>query len=249
MSRYSVSLLLARLPASREDVRQDQDGIMSGEISPTEKRSAPGSPPELRASHADRDRVVDVLRIAAGDGLLTADELDERLEAALSARTLSELAVLTADLPAISTAADGTAEAATEPKDVVRIEQVFSGAVERTGRWVLPRRLELAVTWCDVTLDFTEAVITQDTLRIDVAMAGKSLTLVTRPGVEVDVDGLTLVHCKLRHRRMHTPPDTQVTLRVELVGQKAHGKVVVRPARRTFWQWLLRRPTRFSAGD
>lgn len=211
---------------------------MSGEISPTGKRSAPGSPPELRASHADRDRAVDVLRIAAGDGLLTADELDERLEAALSARTLSELAVLTADLPAVSTAKDGTAA---EVKDVVRIEQVFSGAVERMGRWVLPRRLELEVTWCDVTLDFTEAVITQDTLRIDVAMTGKSLTLVTRPGIEVDVDGLTLVHCKLEQRSAGTPSDTPTTLRVELVGQKTHGTVVVRPPRRTFGQWLLRR--------
>ncbi|WP_269857042.1 DUF1707 SHOCT-like domain-containing protein [Streptomyces sp. RPT161] len=214
---------------------------MSGEISPTGKHSGPGSSPELRASHADRDRVVDVLRIAAGDGLLTADELDERLEAALSARTLSELAVLTADLPTVPTAADSTA---VEVKDVVRIEQVFSGAVERTGRWVLPRRLELAVSWCDVTLDLTEAVITQDPLRIDVAMVGKSLTLVTKPGVEVDVDGLTLVHCKLRHRRMPTPADVPTTLRVELVGQKAHGKVVVRPPRRTFRQWLLRRPAR-----
>lgn len=214
---------------------------MSGEISPTGKQSGPGSSPapELRASHADRDRAVDVLRIAAGDGRLTADELDERLETALSARTLSELAVLTADLPAVSTATDGTAA---EAKEVVRIEQVFSGAVERTGRWVVPRRLELAVTWCDVTLDFTEAVITQDTLRIDVAMAGKSLTLVTRPGIEVDVDGLTLVHCKLRHRREQSPRDTPTTLRVELVGQKAHGKVVVRPPRRAFGQWLLRRP-------
>lgn len=41
---------------------------------------------------------MDVLRIAAGDGLLTADELNERLEAALPARTLSELTALTADL-------------------------------------------------------------------------------------------------------------------------------------------------------
>ncbi|MEU5269846.1 DUF1707 domain-containing protein [Streptomyces hygroscopicus] len=221
---------------------------MSGEISSTGKHSGPGSPPELRASHADRDRVVDVLRIAAGDGLLTAAELDERLETALSARTLSELAVLTADLPTASITADGTAAEGAGVKDVVRIEQAFSGAVERTGRWVLPRRLELAVTWCDVTLDLTEAVITQDTLRIDVAMAGKSLTLVTRPGVEVDVDGLILVHCKLRHRRMRTSPDTPTTLRVELVGQKAHGKVVVRPPRRTFRQWLLRRPASYSAG-
>ncbi|MGW4447267.1 DUF1707 SHOCT-like domain-containing protein [Streptomyces sp. NPDC004682] len=215
---------------------------MPEEISPAGKRSAPGSSPELRASHADRDRVVDVLRVAAGDGLLASDELDERLEAALSARTLNELAVLTADLPAVSIAADGSAAGVAEVKDVVRIEQVFSGAVERTGRWVLPRRLELAVTYCDVTLDLTEAVITQDTLRIDVAMAGKSLTLITRSGIEVDVDGLTLVHCRLRHRRTRTSPGTPTTLRVELVGQKAHGNVVVRPPRRSFGQWLLRRP-------
>ncbi|MER5794801.1 DUF1707 domain-containing protein [Streptomyces sp. NPDC001980] len=213
---------------------------MPGEISPTGKQSGPGSPPELRASHADRDRVVDVLRIAAGDGLLTADELDERLEAALSARTLSELAALTADLPPVSAVAGALGA---EVKDVVRIEQVHSGAVERVGRWVVPRRLELAVTYCEVTLDFTEAVITHDTLRIDVAMTGKALTLITRPGVVVDTDGLQLVHTKVKYRQPPTSPATPVTLRVELVGQKAHGRVVVRPPRRTFAQWLLRRPT------
>jgi hypothetical protein len=41
--------------------------------------------------HEDRHRVVDILRVAAGDGRITADELDERLEAALSARTVGEL--------------------------------------------------------------------------------------------------------------------------------------------------------------
>lgn len=221
---------------------------MSGEISPTGKHSGPGASPELRASHADRDRVVDVLRLAAGDGLLTAEELDERLETALSARTLRELAVLTTDLPAHSATADGTSPETAEAKDVVRIEQVFSGGVRRTGRWVLPRRLELAVTWCDVTLDLTEAVVTQNTLRIDVAMTGKTLTLVTRPGIEVDVDGLSLVHCKLSDHRKRTPPETPTTLRVELVGQKTHGKVVVRSRQRTFWQRLLRRPAPPSAG-
>ncbi|MFE2298681.1 DUF1707 domain-containing protein [Streptomyces sp. NPDC059445] len=208
---------------------------MSGEIAPTGKPAGPGSSPELRASHADRDRVVDVLRIAAGDGLLTADELDERLEAALSARTLGELAGLTVDLPSVGAAA-------AEAKDSVRIEQVHSGAVERVGRWVVPRRLQLAVTYCEVTLDFSEAVITHDTLRVDVGMVGKTLTLVTRPGVVVDTDGLRLVHCRVKHRPAPGQPDTPVVLRVELVGEKAHGRVVVRPPRRTFGQWLLRRP-------
>ncbi|MFJ4467599.1 DUF1707 domain-containing protein [Streptomyces sp. NPDC089424] len=219
---------------------------MSGEISPIGKRPDPGSPPELRASHADRDRVVDVLRIAAGDGLLTAEELDERLEAALSARTLSELTPLTGDLPAVSAAVGATGA---EAKDIVRIEHVHSGAVERAGRWVVPRRLELAVTYCKVTLDFTHALITHDTLRIDVSMTGKTLTLVTRPGIVVDTDGLQLVHSSVKYRHSSMNPDMPVTLRVELVGQKAHGRVVVRPPRRTFGQWLLRRPTSHPAGD
>ncbi|WBB58164.1 DUF1707 domain-containing protein [Streptomyces sp. WMMC500] len=211
---------------------------MSGEISPLGKGSGPAPSPELRASHADRDRVVDVLRIAAGDGLLTADELDQRVEVALSARTRGELAALTADLPPLP-AAPGAA--GVEVKDLVRIEQIHSGAIERVGHWVVPRRLELAVTFCEVTLDFTEAVITQDTLRIDVAMVGKRLTLVTGPGIVVDSDGLQLVHCKVVSRQPPADPGAPVRLRVELVGQKAHGRVVVRPRRRTFGQWLLRR--------
>ncbi|MFJ8936662.1 DUF1707 domain-containing protein [Streptomyces sp. NPDC102365] len=218
---------------------------MSEEISPTGKPSGPGSPPDLRASHADRDRVVDVLRIAAGDGLLTADELDERLEVALSARTLGELATLTTDLPPTAATVGGAGAGA---KDMVRIEQVFSGAIQRVGAWVVPRRLELAVTFCEVTLDFTEAVITHDTLRIDVAMTGKALTLVTRPGIVVDMDALQLVHSKVKYRQAPALSDTPVVLRVELVGQKAHGRVVVRPARRTFVQWLLRRPASRPTG-
>src|SRR5215472_18755961 len=64
---------------------------------------------QLRASHRDRDRVVEILRVAAGDGRLTSEELDERLEAALTARTYAELAVLTTDLPAAGSAGAGAA--------------------------------------------------------------------------------------------------------------------------------------------
>ena len=79
------------------------------------------------------------LRVAAGEGRLTPDELDERLEAALSARTLGDLATLTADLmaaPSMPVAAMAQAE------DVYRIDQ-RGGSVRRVGRWVVPRRLEL----------------------------------------------------------------------------------------------------------
>ncbi len=65
----------------------------------------------------------------------------------------------------------------------------------------------------------------------------------------IDTDGLQLAHRGVKHRQSPASPDVPVVLRVELAGQKAHGRVVVRPARRTFGQWLLRRPTYFSAGE
>jgi hypothetical protein len=54
---------------------------------------------EQRASDLDRDIAADILCAAVGDGRLTLDELDERLGATLSARTMTELAALIADLP------------------------------------------------------------------------------------------------------------------------------------------------------
>ncbi|MFD3993185.1 DUF1707 domain-containing protein [Streptomyces sp. NPDC058548] len=203
---------------------------MSGANSPTGEPSGAAMSPALRASHTDRDRTVDVLRIAAGDGRLTSAELDERVEAALTARTFGELTVLTADLPPVSLMTGGTAE---EVKDVVRLDQVHS-RVDRGGRWLVPRKLEVAVHWSAVTLDFTEAVIAQDTLRIDVAMEGKTLTLITRPGIVVDADGLRLVHSRLKYSPAPADPGRPPLLRVELVGQKVYGRVVVRPSRRMF---------------
>jgi hypothetical protein len=53
----------------------------------------------LRASDADRDRVIERLRQAAAEGRLLTEELEKRLEAALSARTYGQLDALLADLP------------------------------------------------------------------------------------------------------------------------------------------------------
>ena len=61
--------------------------------------AGPVRAPAQRASDADRDIAADILCAAVGDGRLTLDELDDRLGAALSARTTTELAALIADLP------------------------------------------------------------------------------------------------------------------------------------------------------
>jgi len=51
--------------------------------------------------------VVEVLRLAAGDGRLTLEELDERVGAALTARTYGELTALVSDLSAARDAPAG----------------------------------------------------------------------------------------------------------------------------------------------
>ena len=55
----------------------------------------------LRASHADREQVVDTLKDAFVQGRLTKDEFDSRVAHALAARTHADLGMLSADLPAM----------------------------------------------------------------------------------------------------------------------------------------------------
>jgi hypothetical protein len=59
----------------------------------------------LRASDADRERLVEVLRQHHAEGRLTTEELSERAGQAHAARTLGELDALTADLPPVTTPA------------------------------------------------------------------------------------------------------------------------------------------------
>jgi hypothetical protein len=202
----------------------------------------------LRASYADRDKVVEVLRTAAGDGRLSPEELDERLERALTAKTYAELAVLTTDLPAAGTAQvpvpASAAFASAEAKDLVRID-VGSGNTRRDGRWVVPKELDVKVTSGGVRLDFTQAVITQSLLRISAEVHSGGLTLITKPGIVVDVDDVSVRsgNVKVRAPWGH---DVPVLLRVEVTGLVRSGGITARPPRRSFWQWLRRAPRPYA---
>lgn len=82
-------------PASRPRIWDDRH-------MPRDRRSSPRS--VLRVSDADREEVVERLRLAAGDGRLTIDELSDRIEHAYAAKTFADLDAVTADLPGRSTA-------------------------------------------------------------------------------------------------------------------------------------------------
>jgi hypothetical protein len=67
---------------------------------------------QMRASHADREHVIDTLKAAFVQGRLTKDELDQRVGQAFASKTYAELAVLSADLPA------GSARSPSQPTRV-----------------------------------------------------------------------------------------------------------------------------------
>ena len=111
--------------------------------------SSPPAVPDrgnLRASDADRERVADILRQAAGDGRLTMEELDERLDSVYAAKTYAELEPVTKDLPLAGTA-HVPAPAPVPAGDVNRVggEPSSHGAVaimggfSRKGTWVVPK--------------------------------------------------------------------------------------------------------------
>ena len=59
-----------------------------------------GGRARMRASHADRDQVIDLLKAAFVQGRLAKDEFDLRVGRVLASRTYADLGALTADIPA-----------------------------------------------------------------------------------------------------------------------------------------------------
>ena len=191
----------------------------------------PPSSPALRASDADRDRVIDLLRTAVADGRLDPAEFEERLDAALAARTIDALTPLTADL----IAEPGSEGALTLPlagtpagpaAERITIKEKH-GSVRRDGRWTLPHRLELRTAWCDVTLDLTSAVRSGPELIIELRVRGGNVDLVLVPGMVVDANELSVRHSTLAISR-DAGDDTPETLHVHLVGRMRHGRIDTR---------------------
>jgi hypothetical protein len=207
----------------------------------------------LRVSHADRDQVAEALRIAAGDGRLDSDELDERLEKALTARTYDDLAVLLTDLPATGTelaplpAAVAAALPGVAPgpaKELLKIH-VTSGHSQKVGRWSVPARMDLRARSGQIKLDFAQAVATQPTLHIDAEVSSGHIILLTKPGIAVDLDDVSV---RSGHVKVHEPWGDSVPtfLRITVAGTCGSGHIIARPRRRSFWQWLRRAPRPYA---
>jgi hypothetical protein len=105
--------------------------------------------------------------------------------------------------------------------------------------------MEVRVAAGSVRLDLTKAIITGPVLKVDADVRSGSLTIVTRPGIDVDTDDVAVRSGSVRVRRHHGP-DVPAFLRVQVTGKVASGSLTARPPRRSFLQWLLRRPVTFG---
>jgi len=158
---------------------------------------AEGELPQLRASDADRERVAEVLRRAAGEGQLTVQELDERLDLAYASRTRAELAPLTADL---QTGADLVAPDAGERTFSVRrggggarwLVAVLGGC-ERKGRWRLAERSTNVNVMGGSELDLNQAELASDEVELTVVAIMGGSDIRVPEGLNVEVSELALL--------------------------------------------------------
>lgn len=140
-------------------------------------------PSRMRISDAERDKVAEILREAAGDGRLGLDELDERLEATYAAKTYAELVPITHDL--------GLAAPAASTLPAVERERAVAimGGVERRGHWVVPEHFTVVCLMGGAELDLRQAQFSarEVTLTINAFMGGA--TIIVNRSTHVIVEG------------------------------------------------------------
>jgi Domain of unknown function (DUF1707)/Cell wall-active antibiotics response 4TMS YvqF len=150
----------------------------------------------MRASDADRERVVAVLQQALADGRITVDEFGERSSTAHAARTQDELAGLTRDLVPATGSSTGTPPAVPHPGGPVAgsappVVAVFSGAT-RTGRWRPARRETVVAVFGGVQIDLREAELPPGEMHLSAWAFFGGVEVTVPEGMRVEATGFAL---------------------------------------------------------
>jgi hypothetical protein len=193
-------------------------------------RPVPAS--NMRASDADREAVVEILRDAVAHGRLDFAEFDERAARAYAARTFGDLQPLTSDLP---DAASGPALPALDSGPIL----VVLTHENRRGRWLVPPRLRVSAVAGSVELDFCEAVLSAHQISIEVKVFLGSITLIVPDGVEVRVHGTAVLGSRSSRLRRPSVADAPI---IDVHGVVVMGSVDVRPPSKKRRRELGHRP-------
>ncbi|MFJ2029854.1 DUF1707 domain-containing protein [Streptosporangium sp. NPDC087985] len=201
-------------------------------------------PDAIRASDAEREAAVEQLRVASVEGRLTLGELTERTEAAYTAVTQAELAVITSDLPPVGqthTPAHAPAPVAVPQSAARRWFVAVMGDSKRRGKWRIDQGLGAVAVMGDVVLDLREAEVRTGVVDIVATAVMGDVKIIVPDGVDVDLEGIAIMGDK-RVQVLEAPPGMNVPLiRVKayvLMGDvKVIGDSKARPVKKAWAAW------------
>jgi hypothetical protein len=180
-----------------------------------------GDLPELRASDADRERVVGQLREGSAQGRLTLEEFSDRVAKAYAARTGADLAMLVRDLPA-DAGATTTSVARRRPR---RFTIAAFGNVQRTGRWRMPGSGFVAVAFGDADIDLRQAELDGPVASLTAFVLFGNVDVYVPEGVDVDLSGIAVFGHRREFGNELPVPAGAPLLRVRIVSLFGTGDV------------------------
>jgi hypothetical protein len=189
---------------------------------PLEPASAKGAPP-ARAGDVDREAIAERLRVAAGDGRIDLDELEERLERAFAAKTYSELDELVADLPLGRPMSAGL-DPGNDP-DTLVIDTTAAN-IKQKGQWTVPRRIVAQTTSGLVRIDFTEASCVHREVTVEASCGSGWITLIVPRGWAVRIDPASTNTANIRNK-VSGPADPTLPV-LNVIGHPRVGYVRIK---------------------
>ena len=144
-----------------------------------------------RASDRDRERVVDLLQRHCADGRLTVEELDERADLALSARTMPQLEALLRDLPELDPAIPRSPGAVERRPTSWTVAIV--GGTTRSGRWRPAARTRALAVMGGCELDLRHAELEGGELVVLAIAVMGGVEIVVPEGWDVELSGIAFM--------------------------------------------------------
>ncbi|MBT2211399.1 MULTISPECIES: DUF1707 domain-containing protein [Actinomadura] len=138
----------------------------------------------VRASDAEREAVVERLRVASVEGRLTFEELTERSEAAYAAVTRGDLELITRDLPGM-----GAPGANPAPVQVKRKFSAIMGDCKERIVGRIDERLEAVSVMGDVELDLRGAQVPTGEVTVYATAVMGDIKIIVPDGVTVELSG------------------------------------------------------------
>ena len=165
-------------------------------------------PAQLRISDTDRHRMAEFLRDAAAEGRIDMDELDERLEAAYSAKVYADLVPLVVDLPGAAPAVPAPVVPPAQPMStaprpaplaVPGTAPRYGGSIaimsgqDRKGVWEVPANHTAFALMGGIQLDLREAVFSTREVVINANAVMGGIDIVVNAWTRVSVDGIGIM--------------------------------------------------------